>query len=720
MKNYIYLLIKMWIFFIILTLVSCASQQKGQIKGVHVLKQGDTCQQLAIQYYNDINKCAYIKEENQDYSFDNIQPGDVIRIPLIEERKRKSEEYTQVNKNVTTAEHFFEKGKYQEAIKYFEIAETEVSNLRNFDQLLQIRDAIWNSKKALRAFRKGNVAYTQNQYQNAIFEFRKVVEINPKDQKASDLLSASLIKLGEYYFRCGYYQDAIVTLTSIPKKSVQFQKANLLIDKSKKAKSNIQKAENESTIKASIQAYEYVNAINPEDINVQRALLTLYFRNGDYQKAKKQCEPAYPNVEANEQLNGFLYTIIDWIPYVMKDAKTKKYYLTQSQKAIDAMSKGVDAYQKKEYQKAITEFQKVLRINPEDKKAKEFMGNSMQHGKEQFQPICEMGIQFFLNEEYEEAYNKLKEAYFYNQSDKRCNDYYYKSLGAYEAIENGKNYLKSLSFDKAIESFKSLKTIQPKDKKNESFLYQSYYQWALHLFDSGKYDQAKKTIKKAISYKENENKDSFIADCGIALDAQKKLQAFIDNNNTERAMEKAHFLRIINPKDPIACSLLYGSLYKEANELFEKGKYQEAKRKYIQTKAVSKDKRFFEEKINNCDIAYDATVNAIKFRSMNERNKAISQLSKVLEVNPKDSKAVEEISSLYLQSGKEYYETYNFEQALNNCQAAKKYLGNCTECDECIVKAQNAEKAKEALSVDKSTGNNSKTNNFFQYLKSFF
>jgi hypothetical protein len=81
---------------------------------------------------------------------------------------------------------------------------------------------------------------------------------------------------------------------------------------------------------------------------------------------------------------------------------------------------------------------------------------------------------------------------------------------------------------------------------------------------------------------------------------------------------------------------------------------------------------------------------------------------------------VADISSLYLQSGKNYYEAYDFKQAIKNCQAAKKYLGKCTECDDCIVKAQEAQNAKEAISFEnKSNNNNSVFNNFFNTLKVF-
>jgi tetratricopeptide (TPR) repeat protein len=117
---------------------------------------------------------------------------------------------------------------------------------------------------------------------------------------------------------------------------------------------------------------------------------------------------------------------------------------------------GIEFFNEKAYDAAISEFKKVLNINPTDKKALEYISAS------HFQ----QGLIVFGNEDYLAARDEFKASFEYNEDCEKCSEYIKKCEEAYMDVHYNKGimYFRDEKLEKAIQEWGLVSEIDPEYK----------------------------------------------------------------------------------------------------------------------------------------------------------------------------------------------------------------------------------------------------------------
>ena len=114
---------------------------------------------------------------------------------------------------------------------------------------------------------------------------------------------------------------------------------------------------------------------------------------------------------------------------------------------------GIEFFNEKAYDAAISEFKKVLNINPTDKKALEYISAS------HFQ----QGLIVFGNEDYLAARDEFKASLEYNEDCEKCSEYIKKCEEIYMDVHYNKGimYFREEKLEKAIQEWELVSEIDP-------------------------------------------------------------------------------------------------------------------------------------------------------------------------------------------------------------------------------------------------------------------
>ena len=117
---------------------------------------------------------------------------------------------------------------------------------------------------------------------------------------------------------------------------------------------------------------------------------------------------------------------------------------------------GIELYKNKEYADAITEFNKVLNVNPSDSSAREYIAKS------HFQ----QGLTLFRKEQYLKARDEFKASLEYDQDCKKCNENIKKCEDKYKEIHYNKGlaYFGDQKLADAIGEWESVYALDPNYK----------------------------------------------------------------------------------------------------------------------------------------------------------------------------------------------------------------------------------------------------------------
>jgi tetratricopeptide (TPR) repeat protein len=120
---------------------------------------------------------------------------------------------------------------------------------------------------------------------------------------------------------------------------------------------------------------------------------------------------------------------------------------------------GIELFKDKEYQAAISEFNKVLNVNSDDKIALAYLSNT--HFRQ--------GIILFEKEDYLEAEKNFEASYRYNKNCEKCQDYINKSQEAYKKIHynRGLSYFGKQQLPEAIREWELVYAVDPNYKEVE-------------------------------------------------------------------------------------------------------------------------------------------------------------------------------------------------------------------------------------------------------------
>lgn len=182
-------------------------------------------------------------------------------------------------------------------------------------------------------------------------------------------------------------------------------------------------------------------------------------------------------------------------PVVSKAVPEKEK--TIEDQAVNYRELGIELYKNKEYAGAITEFNKVLNLNPTDKAAINYMALA----------YFEKGRQSFEKKAYPQATKEFEASLKYNKDCSDCREYINniqkKSLANLRqdaiALYNEKKY------KEAIVKFEAIAEKSPKDSQINEYLAKSHFEQGLVLFGKEDYLGARDEFKTSLQYDKNCN-----------------------------------------------------------------------------------------------------------------------------------------------------------------------------------------------------------------------
>jgi len=208
-------------------------RQKTEEYTVHKIKPGDSLAQLAKRYYGDPKKFPIIAKYNNITDTRRIRIGQEIKIPAIEEGVRSSpekKEKEEPKKEIKSSPEKKEKEKPEEEIKSSpekmaeekpeeevifepETWDLEEPRLDNTKEAKASSSQAWEEKEAMEdqiAFYRdyGSQLFRQEKYEEAVAEFRKVLNTYPDDEVALNYCFRAYFQLGKAFFDSEVYLAA--------------------------------------------------------------------------------------------------------------------------------------------------------------------------------------------------------------------------------------------------------------------------------------------------------------------------------------------------------------------------------------------------------------------------------------------------------------------------------------------------------------------------------
>jgi tetratricopeptide (TPR) repeat protein len=193
-----------------------AERQKTEKYTLHKIKPGESLAQLAKRYYGDSKKFPIIAKYNNISDVRRVRVGQKIKIPKIERVKSSPEKKAKEKpkKEIKSSPKKKTKEKPKEEI----IFEPETWDLEE-PRLEDTKDAkvsasqVWEEKEAVEdqiAFYRdyGSQLFRQEKYEEAIAEFRKVLNTYPEDEVALNYCFRAYFQLGMAFFDSEVYMAA--------------------------------------------------------------------------------------------------------------------------------------------------------------------------------------------------------------------------------------------------------------------------------------------------------------------------------------------------------------------------------------------------------------------------------------------------------------------------------------------------------------------------------
>jgi tetratricopeptide (TPR) repeat protein len=252
--------------------------QKTEKYTVHKIKTGESLSKLAKKYYGDPDKFLIIAEYNNITDATLVKVGQEIKIPGIEgvksSPKKKAKE--KPKKEIKSSPKKKAKEKSQEEIIFEpEIWDLEEHQFDNTTDAKVSKSQAGKEKEAMEyqiAFYRdyGSQLFKHERYEEAVAEFRKVLNTNPGDEVAINYSFRSHFQLGKAFFDNEVYMAARDHF----KASLQYnekceecrdylKKSELLYKKENHYKKGMEYYGNEQLVRA-IQEWQIVQRMDPD------------------------------------------------------------------------------------------------------------------------------------------------------------------------------------------------------------------------------------------------------------------------------------------------------------------------------------------------------------------------------------------------------------------------------------------------------------------------
>ena len=153
---------------------------------------------------------------------------------------------------------------------------------------------------------------------------------------------------------------------------------------------------------------------------------------------------------------------------------------------------GIEHFTNKEYAEAITEFEKVLNVRPNDKTALNYISLA----------YFETGRQSFEKKEYSQAIEEFESSLKYNQDCPDCREYINKSrkMSTASIRDDAIALYNQKKYQEAIVKLEAFSKKDPADSIAREYLAKSHYQNGLVLFGKEKYLDARDEFKAVLQY----------------------------------------------------------------------------------------------------------------------------------------------------------------------------------------------------------------------------
>ena len=445
---------------------------------------------------------------------------------------------TQLAKEYTAkAQEYEEKGDLVEALKQYKLALT----VEPENKLAQEKSATLESqlnKLAEEHFQIGLKYHRQGQYPPARKEFLTALRYNPEHMEAKEKLTAARKEIEHVKRYITHTLKADETIATLAQRYYgDYRKFHLIAEYNELEDATKVKVGQEIKIPviegtpiiadpATIQtdSGEPYEALPGEIITVKRFIIHTVKPEESLSKLAKMYYGDLTKFDVIAKFNSIKdgtslrvgqelkIPEVEGLPFLIKGetAETKTAVMPkepavgkaepQKEKVVEDQSVnyrelGIELYKSKEYAGAITEFNKVLNLNPTDKVAIDYIALA----------YFEKGRQSFEKKAYPQATKEFEASLKYNKDCSDCGKYI--SEIQKERIANLRQDAIALydqkKYKEAIVKFEALATKSPKDSQANEYLAKSHFEQGLVLFGKEDYLAARDEFKTSLQYDKN-------------------------------------------------------------------------------------------------------------------------------------------------------------------------------------------------------------------------
>lgn len=576
---------------------------------------------------------------------------------VMEEERAKSEEY---NAAIQQADSYLQAKDYTEAIKSYQAAQLlkpqeryPAEKIASISKMLQEKEKA--QKEYADALAKGNKAFKDEKYDDAIAAYKEALKANAdgeeaisKLQQAEMIVAASVQKAEQYnsYIKSG---DDAFKSSNYAEAKAAYEKAVELKPDEKYPKERIEESEKKLAEQLKQQEVDaaYGQAIAKADKELQ---------SGNHEAAVEAYEKA-KEIKPDEKYPS---EQIDKLRKVLRDSKK-----TQEEVA-KLIEKGESAYSEGKYTDAKSSFEEALKLDKESKKAQarllevENKIAQIERAKQEYKDLVASAENAFNNQDYKTARAGYEKALAINPDDKEVQQKIDEIFAIFtkegeiqkiydEAVEEGDLNFSKNEFRKAKSAYETALKAKPDEAypKNkieeinniveERAAKEKAYESAINTGDKflkdGMLKEAKSSYEQALGAKPNDN---YAKERIEEIDKQQQKQVARENTyqeliaaadlayneeNWKTAINNYNRANVIKPNEQYPKDKAkaaedklteankreeeYNSLVASADKSFSSNRFTTAKETYIKAMAVKPDERYPQQKIEEIDLLYE-------------------------------------------------------------------------------------------------------------------
>ncbi|MDD5066012.1 MAG: tetratricopeptide repeat protein [bacterium] len=603
-----------------------------------------------------------------------------------------------------------------EVKEYLEKAKNQL-NLAKLDEK--------NRKEAEVHLKLGSDLLQQKKIKDAIKEFETAVNLNPNNEEAQNLLNNSRaqyediinipLEKGKTALREGKLSEAILNFSEVLKIDPKNEIARQFLDKSK---SLVQ-----DTIKLNLKlgTQEYKNGNFPKSLEHYREVLKLEKTNKD----------------AQEGANNALQKL---------DTLIKEHF-----------NAGVDHYNNKKYQLALNEFETTLKLDSEYLPAREWLDKTKQIYEQNkisitIDDYLQNGTDQFQNKNFIQARNYFSKVLELDKNNAKAREYIQrcdieiakmsKQETIAKIITDGLIFYRRRKFNEAIDTWQKAKQSDPENKiideyiefakkaKDESL--NKYYNDGEKFLNEGNLSKAKENFDKALQANPNHSKaKQKLAEVKsaifekISLSKKEGLSAF-RNGEYDKAIEEFKTVLTFDPEndevsDYLQTSQKINNYLETSKQLISEKKYAEAIEKINIIQGYNKNDKNAEilkkqALLEGQKMASQWFNDALDYYKNRDIKKAYDRFSSVVQTTkPEDSTHMEaqkmveklekEIDTSVQQSyssGLAYYEQGDYKKAIDEFNKIVNLKGSYKDTNLLLTKARKIYEKKVAKETELS------------------